>query len=175
MPVHVCSLGELVQVAWSKNRTMIAAQERSLPKTLFQRSLWARLQGTFFASGADADALSLSPALTRDELGFAPTPDTTTSTTTNTSTNDLPRPRRPRRRSMTFTPSLNALDEHLIEFDLEAQLPSRHHVAVSPAVKVAPDANRIYRCCKRIEMVNPRASHPLQQRCELLRPIINCP
>eukprot|EP00045_Choanoeca_perplexa_P001941 m.22385 g.22385 ORF g.22385 m.22385 type:complete len:181 (-) comp11244_c0_seq1:905-1447(-) len=179
MPTQVCSLGELVQIAWHKNRSMIESQERSLPKTLFQRTLWARLQGTFFAPDADADALSVSPALTPDELAFVlplQNLEQTTrcsKTTTKTSTKDLPRPGRPRRRSISFTPTLNGLDEHLQDFDIEAQLPSLNRVANLSPAKMAVANCMDYRCCQRVEMVNPRASHPLQQRCELLRPI-NC-
>ena len=61
------TLGHLVEVAHSKNKQLVKDDTASVNTLLLQQQLWTKLQGTFFAPGADATAMSKRSALTFEE------------------------------------------------------------------------------------------------------------
>jgi hypothetical protein len=56
-----------VEVAYNKNKQLVQKSSASVGKLLLQQQLWTKLQGTFFAPGADASAMSKQSALTVEE------------------------------------------------------------------------------------------------------------
>jgi hypothetical protein len=62
------TLGHLVKVAYNKNKQLVNKKSSaSVGKLLLQQQLWTRLQGTFFAPGADAAVMCKQSALSFEE------------------------------------------------------------------------------------------------------------
>jgi hypothetical protein len=57
-----------VEAAYNKNKQLVNKKSSaSVGKLLLQQQLWTKLQGTFFAPGADASVMSKQSALTVEE------------------------------------------------------------------------------------------------------------
>jgi len=95
-PSAVPTLGHLVEAAYNKNKQLVKSGSAPVAKLLLQQQLWTKLQGSFFAPGADATAMSKRSALTFEErhsgcgcpyssTSQLPTIASTTTTTTTTS------------------------------------------------------------------------------------------
>jgi hypothetical protein len=67
-PQRSPTLGHLVEVAYNKNTQLVNKKSlASVGKLLLQQQLWTRLQGTFFAPGADAAVMCKQSALSFQE------------------------------------------------------------------------------------------------------------
>ena len=66
-PSAVPTLGHLVEAAYNKNKQLVKSGSAPVAKLLLQQQLWTKLQGSFFAPGADATAMSKRSALTFEE------------------------------------------------------------------------------------------------------------